>query len=137
MFGRNIRLFSLITNTLAKDKEIVDGWRQYQRPASYRNRSNMVEDSVVDALTTAVTGDYARLSHRYYALKAKWLGLEKLEYWDRNAPLPEDQDSAITWDEARDRVLSAYGGFSPELAAVGRRFFDKPWIDAVLRPARR
>ncbi|GAC1336656.1 MAG: M3 family oligoendopeptidase [Acetobacteraceae bacterium] len=135
-FGRNIRLFSLVTNTLAKDKEIVDGWRRYVRPASYRNRSNMVEDEVVDALATAVTGDYARLSHRYYALKAKWLGLEKLEHWDRNAPLPDDLDGEISWDEARDRVLSAYGAFSPELASVGRQFFDKPWIDAVLRPGK-
>jgi oligoendopeptidase F len=136
VFGRNVRLFSLITNTLAKDKEIVDGWRRYERPTSYRNRSNMVEDEVVDALVTAVTGDYARLSHRYYALKAKWLGLEKLEHWDRNAPLPEDQDSEIAWDDARDRVLSAYGSFSPELARIGRQFFDKPWIDAVLRPGK-
>ena len=135
-FGRNAKLFSLITNTLAKDKEIVDGWRKYPSPSSYRNRSNMVEDEVVDALVTAVSGDYGRLSHRYYALKAKWLGLDKLEYWDRNAPLPEDADSAVTWPDARDRVLSAYGSFSPELAAIGRSFFDKPWIDAGLRPGK-
>ena len=135
-FGKNIRLFSLITNTLAKDKEIIDGWRRYKRPASYRNRSNMVEDEVVDALTTAVTGDYARLSHRYYTLKAKWLGLDKLEHWDRNAPLPEDQDSAVTWPQARDQVLSAYGSFSPELARVGQSFFDNKWIDATLRPGK-
>ena len=135
-FAENLRLFSLITNTLAKDKEIVDAWRRYPRPASYRNRANMVEDEVVDALSTAVTGDYARLSHRYYALKAKWLGLEKLEHWDRNAPLPEDQDGSIGWDDARARVLSAYGGFSPELAKLGRRFFDNPWIDAAPRPGK-
>ena len=136
VFSKNIRLFSLITNTLAKDKEIVDEWRHYPRPTSYRNRSNMVEDEVVDALVTAVTGDYARLSHRYYALKAKWLGLEKLEHWDRNAPLPDDRDREISWDEARDRVLSAYGAFSPELERIGRRFFEKPWIDATLRPGK-
>ena len=135
-FAENLRLFSLITNTLAKDKEIVDAWRRYARPTSYRNRANMVEDEVVDALSTAVTGDYARLSHRYYALKAKWLGLEKLEHWDRNAPLPEDQDGSIGWDDARARVLSAYGGFSPELAKLGRRFFDNAWIDAAPRPGK-
>ena len=135
-FGNNIRLFSLITNTLAKDKEITDGWRHYPRPASYRNRSNMVEDEVVDALSTAVTSDYARLSHRYYLLKAKWLGLEKLQHWDRNAPLPGDQDRRITWPEARDQVLSAYASFSPELAKIGQSFFDKPWIDARLRPGK-
>jgi oligoendopeptidase F len=136
VFGRNIRLFSLITNTLAKDKEIIDGWRKYPRPASYRNRSNMVEDEVVDALVTAVTGDYGRLSHRYYLLKAKWLGLDKLEHWDRNAPLPEDQDREVSWSEAQERVLAAYGSFSPELARLGRQFFDKPWIDAALRPGK-
>ena len=136
VFGENVRLFSLITNTLAKDKEVIDSWRRYERPTSFRNRANMVEDAVVDALSTAVTGDYARLSHRYYALKAKWLGLPKLQHWDRNAPLPEDQDGTIPWAEARDRVLSAYGGFSPELAAVGRRFFDNAWIDAGLRPGK-
>ncbi len=136
VFQANIRLFSLVTNTLAKDKEIVDTWRKYPRPTSFRNRANMVEDEVVDALSTAVTSDYARLSHRYYALKAKWLGLPKLQHWDRNAPLPEDQDGTIPWNEARDRVLSAYAGFSPELAQVGRKFFDNAWIDAGLRPGK-
>ena len=135
-FKANQRLFGLITNTLAKDKEIVDTWRRYDRPTSFRNRANMVEDEVVDALVTAVTSDYARLSHRYYLMKAKWLGLPKLEHWDRNAPLPEDGDTEIPWAEARDRVLSAYNSFSPELAKVGRRFFDNPWIDATLRPGK-
>ncbi len=136
VFETNIRLFSLVTNTLAKDKETLDTWRRYPRPASYRNRSNMVEDEVVDALVDAVSSDYGRLSHRYYALKARWLGLDKLQHWDRNAPLPDDADRLIPWDEARDRVLSAYGGFSPELATIGQRFFDRPWIDAGLRPGK-
>ena len=136
VFQGNVRLFSLITNTLAKDKETMDTWRRYPRPASARNRGNMVEDEVVDALVAAVTESYPRLSHRYYALKARWLGLDRLQHWDRNAPLPDDQDRLIPWDEARDRVLSAYGGFSPELATVGRRFFDHPWIDAGLRPGK-
>ncbi len=135
-FGANIRLFSLITNTLAKDKEIEDTWRQYPRPGSARNRANMVEDGVVDALATAVQQSYPRLSHRYYQMKARWLGLPKLEHWDRNAPLPNDDDRRIGWDEARDRVLTAYGAFSPELASVGKRFFDKPWIDAQLKPGK-
>ena len=135
-FGSRVKLFSLITNTLAKDKATEDAWRHYPRPGSYRNRSNMVEDAVVDALVSAVTADYARLSHRYYALKAGWLGLDKLQHWDRNAPLPDDQDRAIPWDEARNRVLGAYGAFSPDLAAVGKRFFDNRWIDAGLRPGK-
>ena len=135
-FTANIRHFALITNTLAKDKEIDDTWRHYKRPASYRNRANMVEDEVVDALVTAVRADFPRISHRYYALKAKWLGLEKLQHWDRNAPLPGDDDRSITWPEAKDRVLNAYGAFSPDLARVGAQFFDRPWIDAALRPGK-
>jgi oligoendopeptidase F len=132
-FSDNIKLFSLITNTLAKDKEIIDTWRHYPRPGSYRNRSNMVEDEVVDALVTAVTQSYPRLAHRYYAMKAKWLGLPKLQQWDRNAPLPDDDDRKIEWPEARQRVLTAYGAFSPDLASVGQRFFDNAWIDATLK----
>jgi oligoendopeptidase F len=135
-FGDRQRLFALITNTLAKDKEISDTWRHYPRPASSRNRANMVEDAVVDALVAAVSADYPRLSHRYYAMKAKWLGLEKLEHWDRNAPLPDDDDRSIPWDEAEARVLTAYGAFSPELATVGKRFFEAPWIDARLKPGK-
>jgi oligoendopeptidase F len=135
-FGGNIRLFSLVTNTLAKDKEIVDTWRHYPRPGSYRNRSNMVEDGVVDALVSAVRADFPRLAHRYYLMKAKWLGLPKLMHWDRNAPLPDDDDRTIGWNDARERVLTAYGAFSPDLAEVGRRFFDRPWIDATLKPGK-
>ncbi len=135
-FGGNIRLFSLVTNTLAKDKEIIDQWRQYPRPGSYRNRANMVEDEVVDALVSAVRADFPRLAHRYYLMKAKWLGLPKLMHWDRNAPLPDDDDRIIRWNDARERVLTAYRAFSPELADVGRRFFDRPWIDATLTPGK-
>jgi len=131
--GENIRSFALITNTLIKDKEIEDRWRGYKRPVSARNLGNFVEDEVVDALVAAVRASYAGLSHRYYAIKAKWLGLDKLEYWDRNAPLPEDDDREIGWDEARDTVLGAYGAFSTDLAAVGKRFFDNAWIDAPAR----
>ncbi|MBI0534019.1 M3 family oligoendopeptidase [Roseomonas sp. KE2513] len=135
-FGDNIRLFSLITNTLAKDKEIVDGWRNYPRPGTSRNRANMVEDEVVDALVGAVVESFPRLSHRYYAMKAKWLGLEKMKHWDRNAPLPGDVDRNIPWSAARDQVLRAYAAFSPDLAEMGRDFFEKPWIDAALRPGK-
>ena len=135
-FGERIKLFGLITNTLAKDKSISDTWRRYPRPGSSRNRSNMVEDEVVDALVSAVTTDYARLSHRYYSMKASWLGLDKLQHWDRNAPLPGDDDRAIPWTEARTQVLDAYRAFSPDLADIGRRFFDRPWIDAGLRPGK-
>ncbi len=136
VFADNIKLFSLITNTLAKDKQLTDDWRRYPRPGSARNRGNMVEDAVVDALIEAVTSDYGRLSHRYYALKAGWLGLDKLEHWDRNAPLPGDTDRLIGWDEARARALGAYQGFDPTVGEIARRFFDSPWIDAPPRPGK-
>ena len=133
---KNIRLLSLITNTLAKDKEIEDNWRRYDKPWSARNLSNRVEDSVVEALTEAVRSSYPSLSHRYYRLKAKWFGGETLDYWDRNAPLPEQETRLVPWEEAKRTVLDSYARFSPELAAVGQRFFDNPWIDAAARPAK-
>ena len=134
--GANARTFALITNTLAKEKEVDDKWRHYARPTSYRNLSNQVEDEVVDALVAAVKDSYGRLSHRYYALKAKWMGVKQLDYWDRNAPLPEADDRRIPWPEARDIVLGAYGAFAPEMATLGARFFDNPWIDAPARPGK-
>ena len=136
VFGRNARLFALVTNTLAKDKEIEDRWRKFKRPISSRNLANFVEDEVVDALISAVRAAYPRLSHRYYRLKAKWFGAETLKYWDRNAPLPDEETRTIPWEEARDTVLKAYNAFSPDLAAVGRNFFDKRWIDAPVRPGK-
>ena len=135
-FESRIRLFGLITNTLAKEKEVMDKWRRYPRPTSARNLSNMVEDRVVDALVTAVRDSFPRLSHRYYAMKAKWLGLEKMQHWDRNAPLPEALDGEIAWPDAVAQVRQAYAAFSPELAAVAAPFFDEPWIDAALRPGK-
>jgi oligoendopeptidase F len=132
----DIRLFALVTNTLAKDKEIADRWRHYRRPISSRNLGNRVEDEVVEALVSAVRASYARLSHRYYRIKAGWFGKAQIPYWDRNAPLPSDADRKVGWDEARTIVLDAYRRFSPELAAIGQRFFDKPWIDAPAKPGK-
>jgi oligoendopeptidase F len=136
VLGKNARTFALITNTLAKDKEIDDRWRRFPRPISSRNLSNYVEDEVVDALIAAVRDSYPRLSHRYYRLKARWFGVDALPFWDRNAPLPEDGDRLIPWHEAEETVLAAYNAFSPELAAVGGRFFAAPWIDAPVRPGK-
>ena len=136
VLGDNVRLFAHITNTLAKDKEIEDNWREFERPWSSRNLSNHVEDEVVDALVASVTEAYPRLSHRYYAMKAKWMGGDRLDYWDRNAPLPDDDDRIIPWQEATGLVLDAYGRFSADLAATGKRFFDNAWIDAPTRPGK-
>ena len=136
VLGKNARTFALITNTLAKDKEIEDRWRRFARPISSRNLANFVEDDVVDALIAAVREGYPRLSHRYYRLKAGWFGVEALPFWDRNAPLPEDEDRLIAWPAAESIVLSAYRAFSPELAAIGGRFFAGGWIDAPVRPGK-
>jgi len=132
----NQRVFALVTNTLAKEKEIDDKWRKFARPVSSRNLANQVEDEVVDALVAAVKASYPKLSHRYYKLKAKWLGLPRLSYWDRNAPLPDDEDAPIEWKEAQSLVLTAYNAFSPKLAEVGRTFFEKGWIDVPPRPGK-
>ncbi|MCW5697265.1 MAG: M3 family oligoendopeptidase [Bauldia sp.] len=129
----NERLFTLITNTLAKDKEIADRWRGFKDVADSRHLANRVEPEVVDAMVEAVREAYPRLSHRYYALKAKWFGMEQLNHWDRNAPLPRAPSRLIGWDEAKDTVLSAYAGFDPAMADIAQRFFDRNWIDAPVR----
>lgn len=129
-FGKQAHVFTLVTNTLAKDKEIEDRWRGFAAPISSRNLSNQVEDGVVDALIRAVQASYPALSHRYYSLKAKWFGGKKLDYWDRNAPLPWDDDRSYRWPEAVALVLDAYQAFSPEMARIGKDFFDKRWVDA-------
>ena len=131
--GENIRTFTLITNTLAKDKEISDRWRGFDDIAASRHLANRVEPEVVNALVASVEEAYPRLSHRYYAMKAKWMGMDKLNYWDRNAPLPESDTKLIAWDNARNIVLDAYGGFAPQMADIARDFFDKKWIDAPVR----
>jgi oligoendopeptidase F len=136
VLSQNARIFALITNTLAKDKEIEDRWRGFERPISSRNLQNFVEDEVVDALIAAVRGAYPALSHRYYRLKAKWFGVAQLESWDRNAPLPDEDDRVIPWPEAQRTVLEAYGAFSNELASIGSRFFTGRWIDAPVRPGK-
>jgi oligoendopeptidase F len=136
VLSQNARVFALITNTLAKDKEIEDRWRGFKRPISSRNLQNFVEDEVVDALIAAVRGAYPTLSHRYYRLKAKWFGVDQLESWDRNAPLPDEDDRVIPWPEAQRTVLEAYGAFSNELASIGSRFFTGRWIDAPVRPGK-
>ncbi|MEF2551234.1 M3 family oligoendopeptidase [Aurantimonas sp. A2-1-M11] len=136
VFSENLRTFTLITNTLAKDKEISNRWRGFEDVADSRHLANRVEREVVDALSQAVTDAYPSISHRYYAMKAKWLGQDVLDYWDRNAPLPDSTRRDISWDEARRTVLSAYSGFAPEMASIAERFFTNDWIDASLRPGK-
>src|SRR6266436_1142813 len=135
-FAQNLRTFTLITNTLAKDKEISDRWRSFADIADARHLANRVEREVVEALVAAVRAAYPRLSHRYYALKARWFGKKRLPYWDRNAPLPDVPSRPIPWQEAKDTVLSAYGAFSPAMADIAERFFSQRWIDAPVRPGK-
>ncbi|HKH80689.1 MAG TPA: M3 family oligoendopeptidase [Methylovirgula sp.] len=133
---QNLRTFGLITNVLAKDKEISDRWRGFADVADSRHLSNRVEREVVNALVAAVHAAYPRLSHRYYRLKATWFGKDALDHWDRNAPLPDAETRTFAWGEARDTVLGAYAAFSPRMAAIAQRFFDQNWIDAPVRPGK-
>ncbi|WP_298434400.1 M3 family oligoendopeptidase [uncultured Jannaschia sp.] len=136
VFGRNVRTFARVHNTLAKEKAITDRWRKLPTPQSARHISNHVEPEVVEALRNAVVAAYPRLSHRYYKLKAKWLGLETLQVWDRNAPLPMEETRTIGWDEARMTVMDAYAGFAPEMAEIAKPFFTDGWIDAAVKPGK-
>jgi oligoendopeptidase F len=133
VFGENARMFTLIMNTLTKDKEIADRWRGYPDAAAARHLFNRVEPEVVDALVSAVKARYGRLSHRYYALKARWLDMPQLNYWDRNAPVSTESSVTVTWQDAQATVLGAFEGFSPEIARIAGDFFDKNWIDGPVR----
>ncbi len=136
VFGENVRLFARVHNTLAKDKEVEDRWRKMPSPQAGRHLSNHVEPEVVEALRNAVVAAYPKLSHRYYALKAKWLGLETMQTWDRNAPLPMESERLVTWDEARAIVDGAYGDFDPRMKEIAAPFYDKGWIDAAVKPGK-
>ena len=134
--SRNLQTLTLITNTLAKAKEIEDRTRGYTSPIASMNLCNAVEDEVVEALVSAVRDAYPALAHRYFNLKARWLGLEKLQYWDRNAPLPGADASDIPYAKAVATVRAAYKGFSPALEQVAASFFDNAWIDVPARPGK-
>jgi len=136
VFGENIKTFTRVHNTLAKEKEIEDRWRKMPTPQTGRHLSNHVEAEVVEALRNAVVAAYPRLSHRYYALKAKWLGLDKMQVWDRNAPLPMESDKTVDWDEAQETVMTAYADFDPKMAEIAKPFFTDGWIDAAVKPGK-
>ncbi|RMH46203.1 MAG: M3 family oligoendopeptidase [Alphaproteobacteria bacterium] len=136
VLGENLRTFARVHNTLTKEKEVIDRWRKMPTPQTARHLANDVEPEVVAALRDAVVAAYPRLSHRYYELKRRWLGLDKLEVWDRNAPLPTEPPRTIPWDEAQRTVLDAYAGFDPRMAEIARPFFEKGWIDAAVKPGK-
>ena len=136
VLGNKIGLFARVHNTIAKEKEIEDRWRKMPTPQTGRHLSNHVEPEVVDALRDAVVAAYPKLSHRYYALKAKWMGLEKMQIWDRNAPLPMEDEKLVDWATAREMVMSAYSDFAPEMAKIAEPFFTDGWIDAAVKPGK-
>ena len=136
VFGENVRLFARVHNTLAKEKEIEDRWRGMPTPQTGRHLSNQVEPEVVEALRDAVVRAYPRLSHRYYELKRRWLGLDTLQVWDRNAPLPMESTRLVGWEEAKATVLDAYAEFDPEMAHLAEPFFTHGWIDAGVKPGK-
>ena len=136
VFSANVKTFARVHNTLTKEKEVEDRWRKMPTPQTGRHLSNDVEPEVVEALRDAVVDAYPRLSHRYYELKRKWLGLDRMQVWDRNAPLPMETERRIAWPEARSMVMDAYADFSPKLSELAEPFFDKGWIDAAVTPGK-
>ncbi len=136
VFSSNVKTFARVHNTLTKEKEVEDRWRGMPTPQTGRHLSNDVEPEVVEALRDAVVDAYPRLSHRYYELKRKWLGLERMQVWDRNAPLPMGDDRRVEWDEARRTVSEAYADFDPRMAELAEPFFDRGWIDAAVTPGK-
>jgi len=136
VFGENIKIFARVHNTQAKEKEIVDRWRGMPSAQTARHLSNDVEPEVVEALRSAVVAAYPRLSHRYYELKRKWLGLDKMQVWDRNAPLPMEETRLVGWEEAEQTVMNAYSAFDPRMGQIADPFFRKGWIDAGVKPGK-
>ncbi|MEM1074580.1 MAG: M3 family oligoendopeptidase [Pseudomonadota bacterium] len=136
VFAENIKTFARVHNTQAKEKEIVDRWRGMETPQLGRHLSNQVEPEVVEALRNAVVAAYPKLSHRYYELKRKWLGLDKMQVWDRNAPLPMEDNSVVAWEQAEATVMDAYTAFDPRMGDIAEPFFRKGWIDAAVKPGK-
>ncbi|KEJ98134.1 oligoendopeptidase F [Pseudosulfitobacter pseudonitzschiae] len=136
VFGKNIKTFARVHNTQAKEKEIMDRWREMPTAQTARHLSNHVEPEVVEALRTAVVNAYPKLSHRYYELKRKWLGLDRMQVWDRNAPLPLEDPKLVPWDVAEKTVMDAYNAFDPRMGEIAAPFFTEGWIDAPVKPGK-
>jgi len=133
----NAPLFSFVYNMIIKDKAIEDNKRGFKSPVSARNLAEEVDDTMVEALAKTVKANYKNIAHRFYRLKAKWLGVEKISYWDRNAPLPFSSDVTYSWKDAVDTVLKGYYGFSDKLGMIAQEFFDNAWIDVPPRDGKR
>ena len=136
VFSENIKVFTRVHNTQAKEKEIIDRWRGMPTAQMGRHLANQVEPEVVEALRNAVVKAYPEISHRYYELKRKWLGLEVMQVWDRNAPLPMESNKLVTWDEAQKVVTGAYTNFDSRMSDLITPFFNEGWIDAGVKPGK-
>lgn len=130
---KNKRVFSMILNVISRDRFIEDNKRGFKNIVSSRNLDNDVEDEVVDALVHTVDKAMPKLTHRYYKWKAKEFGKNKLDWWDRNAPLPETSDKSIEWNDAKDIILESFASFHPEISKIAELFFKNGWIDASVR----
>ena len=130
---KNKRIFGMILNIISRDRYIEDNKRGFKRIVSSRNLDNDVEDEVVDALVKTVDEAMPKLTHRYYKWKAKQFGKTKLDWWDRNAPLPSSSDRSIEWSEAKSIVLESFASFHPEISKLANLFFQNNWIDAEVR----
>ena len=130
---KNKRIFGMILNVISRDRYIEDNKRGFKRIVSSRNLDNDVEDEVVDALVKTVDEAMPQLTHRYYKWKAKQFGKSKIDWWDRNAPLPQTSDRSIEWSEAKSIVLESFASFHPEIARLANLFFENNWIDADVR----
>jgi oligoendopeptidase F len=133
----NSEFFTFIYNMIIKDKAIEDDKRGLKNPSSSRNLAENVSDEMIDTLARTVRDNYKNIAHRFFRLKAKWLGVDKISYWDRNATLPFAKDINYTWKEAVSVVLNAYKSFSPELYKIAKDFFDNNWIDVPPRDGKR
>ncbi|HEY2750308.1 M3 family oligoendopeptidase [Phenylobacterium sp.] len=127
---------ALCLNTLAFEKQIEDRWRKYPDPAASRHIANEVHADAVAALEAAVVEAYEPVSHRYYRLKAKAMGRDVLDQWDRNAPLDTSAPRTYGWDDAKAMVLESFSGLAPKFADTALTFFTHPWIDAKPRPGK-
>ena len=130
---KNKRILGMILNVISRDRYIEDNKRGFKRIVSSRNLDNDVEDEVVDALVKTVDEAMPKLTHRYYKWKAKQFGKTKLDWWDRNAPLPSSSDRSIEWSEAKSIVLESFASFHPEISKLANLFFQNNWIDAEVR----
>jgi oligoendopeptidase F len=130
-----LRTRTYVFNTIVLDKSIDDRLRGYETWISARNLRNETSDEAVQALVDAAVARY-EVPQRYYRLKAKLIGLDRLTFYDRFAPIGEDP-TKVPWDEAKETVLGAYADFSQETGDIVERFFDESWIDAPVRENKR